>query len=123
MPLDLTAANENLLIDNLEIFTKNGFVFNINENAPARKKVSLTATPMSSNYQFGKQDIDELLFILQEDSSSTVIRPSRVRAMFASRACRKSVMVGSALSKKDMRKLVDHMGEIDQPWVSNDLNL
>lgn len=38
--------------------------------------------------------------------------------MFASRACRKSVMIGTALSKADMKKLVDHMAEIDQPWVS-----
>lgn len=46
-------------------------------------------------------------------------RPSRVRAMFASRACRKSVMIGTALSKSTMRQLVDHMGEIEQPWVSD----
>lgn len=45
-------------------------------------------------------------------------RPSRVRAMFASRACRKSVMIGKPLSKFDMRKLIEHMGEIEQPWVS-----
>lgn len=44
-------------------------------------------------------------------------RPSRVRAMFASRACRKSVMIGTALGKTDMRRLIDHMGEIEQPWV------
>lgn len=44
-------------------------------------------------------------------------RPSRVRSMFASRACRKSVMVGDPLSQSDMRRLVDHMGEIEQPWV------
>jgi len=37
--------------------------------------------------------------------------------MFASRACRKSVMIGTALSKADMRRLIDHMGEIEQPWV------
>lgn len=41
--------------------------------------------------------------------------------MFASRACRKSVMIGSALSMSDMRKLVDHMGQIDQPWVCSSL--
>lgn len=39
--------------------------------------------------------------------------------MFASRACRKSVMVGKALTHGDMKKLVDHMGDIDQPWVPN----
>lgn len=37
--------------------------------------------------------------------------------MFASRACRKSVMIGTALGKADMRQLVDHMAEIDKPWV------
>ena len=46
----------------------------------------------------------------------SVYRPSRVRAMFASRACRTSVMIGTALAPRDMRKLVDHMAEIDQPW-------
>lgn len=27
-------------------------------------------------------------------------------------------MIGKALSKNEMRKLVNHMGEIDQPWVN-----
>ena len=52
-----------------------------------------------------------------QDSPHTMCRPSRVRAMFASRACRKSIMIGTALSKTDMRRLIDHMGEIEQPWV------
>ena len=64
-----------------------------------------------------------------------VVRPSAVRAMFASRSCRcvcvpvsdiivpflslrSSIMIGTALSKTDMRKLVDHMSEMEQPWVS-----
>ncbi|CAG8847925.1 26563_t:CDS:2, partial [Racocetra persica] len=38
------------------------------------------------------------------------------RKMFASRACRKSVMIGDALSCQQMEKIVRHMGEIDQPW-------
>jgi DNA mismatch repair ATPase MutL len=53
-----------------------------------------------------------------QDSNHTMCRPSRIRAMFASRACRKSVMIGKSLTKTDMRRLVDHMGEIEQPWVS-----
>ena len=32
-------------------------------------------------------------------------RPSRVRLMFASRACRKSIMVGTALKKSEMKKV------------------
>jgi len=115
-PLQLTAANEDILIDNEEIFRKNGFSFLIKPDEPATKKVSLTSIPISRNYVFGKDDIEEMLFMLQEDMSHTICRPSRVRSMFASRACRKSVMVGCPLSQSDMRRLVDHMGEIDQPW-------
>ncbi|KAI4470714.1 dna mismatch repair protein mlh pms mutl [Holotrichia oblita] len=114
--LHLTAANECLLIDNEDIFKQNGFVFAIDHTAMATKKVKLTAIPVSKNYSFGKDDIDELLFMLQ-DGSGTMCRPSRVGQMFASRACRKSVMVGKALAKNDMRRIVDHMSEIDQPWV------
>lgn len=36
--------------------------------------------------------------------------------MFASRACRKSVMIGTALNHNEMKRLIDHMGEIEQPW-------
>ncbi|RZC32950.1 mismatch repair endonuclease PMS2 [Asbolus verrucosus] len=114
-PLELTAGNECLLIENEEIFKKNGFTFKINKSAPCTKKVSLTSIPLSKNVVFGKDDIDEMLFMLQ-DSNHTMCRPSRIRAIFASRACRKSVMIGKALSRSDMRRLVDHMGKIEQPW-------
>nr|CAD7411385.1 unnamed protein product [Timema poppensis] len=114
--LELTAVNEGILIENVEIFRNNGFDFLIDKEAESSRRVRLTAIPMSKNWHFGKEDIDELLFMLQ-DSPHTMCRPSRVRAMFASRACRKSIMIGTALNLSDMRRLVDHMGEMDQPWV------
>ncbi|XP_059054058.1 mismatch repair endonuclease PMS2 [Achroia grisella] len=113
--LDLTSINEQILMDNLVVFKKNGYTFDINENAPPTKRVKLLTIPMFKNWVFGKEDIEELLFMLRE-SPSEYCRPSRVRAMFASRACRKSVMIGTALSKSDMKKLVDHMAEIEKPW-------
>uniref|UniRef100_A0A182WWZ5 MutL C-terminal dimerisation domain-containing protein n=1 Tax=Anopheles quadriannulatus TaxID=34691 RepID=A0A182WWZ5_ANOQN len=114
-PLELTAVNEMVLIDNLDVFEMNGFKFEVDGAAPTTKKVRLMAKPYSRNWEFGKEDIDELIFMLQ-DAPSTVCRPSRVRAMFASRACRKSVMIGRALSVREMERLIRHMGEIDQPW-------
>jgi len=38
--------------------------------------------------------------------------------MLASRACRKSVMIGDKLSYKDMGRVVGQLAEIEQPWVS-----
>lgn len=55
--------------------------------------------------------------MLQDAPEGTMCRPSRIRAMFASRACRKSVMIGTSLKKSTMEMLVRHMGEIEQPWV------
>ena len=115
LDLQLTPSNEAILLDNLTVFTANGFRFDVNEDAPFGHRVRLVSVPQSKNWTFGKEDIDELIFMLS-DGASSMCRPSRVRAMFASRACRKSVMVGTALSGPHMRQLVDHMGQIDQPW-------
>uniref|UniRef100_A0A2S2QN03 Mismatch repair endonuclease PMS2 n=1 Tax=Sipha flava TaxID=143950 RepID=A0A2S2QN03_9HEMI len=114
--LELTAVNEIILKDNINIFQMNGFDFEIQEDADSTKKIKLSMIPMSNNWRFGKEDVDELLFMLQ-DAPNTLCRPSRVRSMFASRACRKSVMIGTVLNMNDMRKLIDHMGVIEQPWV------
>ncbi|XP_073742478.1 mismatch repair endonuclease PMS2 isoform X3 [Callorhinus ursinus] len=113
--LNLTAVNEAVLIENLEIFRKNGFDFVIDEGAPVTKRAKLISLPTSKNWTFGPQDIDELIFMLS-DSPGVMCRPSRVRQMFASRACRKSVMIGTALNTSEMKKLITHMGEMDHPW-------
>uniref|UniRef100_A0AAZ3RBA1 Mismatch repair endonuclease PMS2 n=1 Tax=Oncorhynchus tshawytscha TaxID=74940 RepID=A0AAZ3RBA1_ONCTS len=113
--LNLTAVSENVLMENLEIFRKNGFDFLIDEEAQVMERVKLVSLPTSKNWTFGPGDIEELIFMLS-DSPGVMCRPSRVRHMFASRACRKSVMIGTALSTSEMKKLVVHMGEIEQPW-------
>ncbi|XP_069889614.1 mismatch repair endonuclease PMS2 isoform X2 [Dipodomys merriami] len=113
--LNLTAVNEAILIENLEIFRKNGFDFVIDEDAPVTERAKLISLPTSKNWTFGPQDIDELIFMLSE-SPGVMCRPSRVRQMFASRACRKSVMIGTALNTSEMKKVIAHMGEMDHPW-------
>ncbi|XP_020655264.3 mismatch repair endonuclease PMS2 [Pogona vitticeps] len=113
--LNLTALSESILMENLEIFRKNGFDFVIDEEAPVTQRVKLISLPTSRNWSFGPQDIEELIFMLS-DCPGVMCRPSRVRQMFASRACRKSVMVGTALNRNEMKKLITHMGEIEHPW-------
>ncbi|KAI4807371.1 hypothetical protein KUCAC02_027181 [Chaenocephalus aceratus] len=113
--LHLTAISENVLMENIEIFRKNGFEFFVDKEAQVMERVKLVSLPTSKNWTFGPPDIEELIFMLS-DSPGVMCRPSRVRQMFASRACRKSVMIGTALSVSEMKKLLVHMGEIEQPW-------
>lgn len=116
--LELTAVQEDMIIDNLQMFEMNGFKFDIDQNALPTQRISLISRPYSKNWEFGREDIEELIFLLNDSSINTIYRPSRIRSMLASRACRKSVMIGTALDKKRMMQLLSHMGEIDHPWVS-----
>jgi len=114
--LELTPQEEVAVIENIEIIRKSGFDFEVDDNAPASKKLKLTAQPFSKNTTFGLSDLEELIVLLQ-DRPGEMVRCSKVRSMFASRACRKSVMVGTALNTEQMKKIVRHMSEIEQPWV------
>lgn len=102
---------------------KCNLTFHVNSIAPATRRVKLLSKPFSKNWEFGKNDIDELIFMLHDAPPNTMCRPSRIRSMFASRACRKSVMIGTALKQATMRQLIDHMGEVDKPWVSAGQNI
>lgn len=114
LTLEITPAQESVLLDNMEIFKKNGFDFDISETND-NNIVKLVSVPTHRNWSFGVNDVEELIFMLS-DSPGITCRPSRVRQMFASRACRTSIMVGTALTVSAMKKLLKHMGEIDHPW-------
>lgn len=120
--LDLTAMEEEIIIGNLEALEKNGFLIEVDSSgeAPVGKRCRLVSLPMSREVVFDTRDLEELLALLAESPSSTSIvnipRPSKVRRMFAMRACRSSVMVGKTLTRTQMSKIVTHMGEIDKPW-------
>ena len=45
------------------------------------------------------------------------IRLPKAVAMFASRACRGSTMIGDALTDKDMRSIVDNLQDVVDPWT------
>jgi hypothetical protein len=51
---------------------------------------------------FGDIDLEEILHLLRDRPSGTLVRSSKTRAMFAMRACRKSTMVGAPLNMKQM---------------------
>jgi DNA mismatch repair protein PMS2 len=50
-------------------------------------------------------------------SSGNVIRLPKAIAMFASRACRSSKMIGDALSEKDMQSIVGNLQDVVEPWT------
>eukprot|EP01083_Nonionella_stella_P071571 192336_1 len=113
--LELTAAAELTILDNLDVFEQNGFTFHIDQDADPTRKLRLKTLPYTKNTVFGVQDINELASILEENPSTTARLP-KVTSMFASRACRSAVMVGTALDKQEMQKILSNMSTMDHPW-------
>lgn len=136
LTLDLTAIEEEIIIENNDILLKNGFVVTIDTSGdePVGRRCKLLSLPMSREVVFDMTDLEELIAMLAEAPSlpstttknssnrptqmdnSSIPRPSKVRRLFAMRACRSSVMIGKSLSEAQMEKLVRHMSEIDKPW-------
>ncbi|XP_050582863.1 mismatch repair endonuclease PMS2 isoform X3 [Bombus affinis] len=108
--LNISPLNETILIEHQKTFEDNGFFF----------KIDSEGIPVSGHWQFGQDDIEELIFLIREggieNQKNSTFRPSRVRQMLASKACRKAVMIGMALNNNDMHKLITQMAEMENPW-------
>ncbi|GAX23402.1 DNA mismatch repair protein PMS2 [Fistulifera solaris] len=160
LPIELSPTEETCVMDNMEIFEKNGFRFQIDETKPPRHRLALTALPHSGAadgrkaVQFGKEDVVALCEVLgvddslssydapsgcgtgadgsgmygnnavrrytrfeRNDSTSRIIaRLPKAIAMFASRACRGSIMIGQALNETEMKRITTRLGDLEHPW-------
>ncbi|KAI9566649.1 hypothetical protein HD554DRAFT_1104666 [Boletus coccyginus] len=125
--LQLTAADEMLAVENMDVLKLNGFELEQVEELEAfrdedeegsgvRMRLQLVAQPVSKDTVFDIKDLEELIHLMQDRPRGTMVRCSKARAMFAMRACRRSVMIGKALDKTQMTTIVRHMGTMDQPW-------
>lgn len=160
LPIELSPTEETCVIDNMGIFEKNGFRFQVDETKPPRHRLALTALPHSGAadgrkaVQFGKEDVVALCEILGVDGSLSsydtpsgcgtgadgsgmygnnavrrynrtdsgdstaliIARLPKAIAMFASRACRGSIMIGQALSEIEMKRITTRLGDLEHPW-------
>ncbi|EIW57082.1 DNA mismatch repair protein MutL [Trametes versicolor FP-101664 SS1] len=114
--LELTAADELVALENVDVLRQNGFELAVCEDRPPGQRVQLEARPISKSTVFDTKDLEELLHLLQDCPAGQMVRCSKARAMFAMRACRMSIMIGTPLSRRQMTSVVQHMGTMDQPW-------
>lgn len=124
-PLELTAVEQELILANAPSLTANGFVVeqDSSDEDDSRARFKLTSLPMSKEVTFTPHDLSELLALIMDNPPSSSLstsphipRPSKIRKLLASRACRGSVMIGKTLRKSKMEDIVRHMGSMDKPW-------
>lgn len=121
-PLFLNLIQENAILNNMDAFAKRGFEFTVNKENLLGYRVMLTSTSIckgvGKDEYLGKEDIEELIDVITESPSrleSYTLK--KVRDVAASRACRKSVMIGDSLTWQQMSSIVEKMANLQNPWV------
>ncbi|KAG6700134.1 hypothetical protein I3842_08G097500 [Carya illinoinensis] len=126
--LELSPEEEVVASMHMHIIRKNGFSLDEDPYAPPGRHFILKAVPFSKNVTFGVEDVKDLISTLADSQGECSIIgsykmdtydsvcPTRVRAMLASRACRSSVMIGDALGRNEMQKILQHLAELKSPW-------
>jgi len=115
-PLGLSPSEEHIARSNEAVFNANGFSF---IDSSTSGELCLSAVPFSRQVTFGVSDVQELIAILEQQpwrEGNTAPAPSRVHSMLAMRACRSSIMVGSALTKAKMQTVVANLSGLSVPW-------
>ncbi|KAF7296343.1 hypothetical protein HMN09_01104400 [Mycena chlorophos] len=134
-PLELTAADELLALEKIEVLRQNGFEVEVQtepataitsqvdsdsedtvDTSATTPRLALTAQPVSKDTVFDMKDLEELIHRMRDTPTGVTPRCTKARAMFAMRACRKSVMIGMSLTKSRMTAVVRNMGTMEQPW-------
>lgn len=125
-PLNLTAADELVALENIDVLKRNGFEVSPvevsagidcdEEESSPSARLHLIAQPVSKDTVFDMKDLEELVHLMQDRPKGTMVRCSKAHAMFAMRACRRSVMIGRPLDKSRMTAIIRHMASMDQPW-------
>ena len=148
LSLELTAIDEETILEHPGTLIRNGFLVTVDteaEDIPMGRRTKLLGLPISREVTFTLADLEELLVLLREwhgaptrtqdvhaapitafdalrrvESKSKdgveIPRPSKVRKMFAMRACRGSIMIGRTLTHSQMQRIVRHLGGLDKPW-------
>ncbi|XP_016650825.1 PREDICTED: DNA mismatch repair protein PMS1 isoform X2 [Prunus mume] len=126
--LELSPQEEVVASMHIDIIRKNGFSLEEDPHAPPGHHFKLKAVPFSKNITFGVEDVKDLISTLADSHGECSIIgsykmdtvdsvcPSRVRAMLASRACRSSVMIGDALGRNEMQRILEHLAGLKSPW-------
>lgn len=112
VPVAMDAHEVNLAMEHREALRHHGF--NVQRGSDDTKLL-VCSLPVLPYDVVSAADVVEL--VQQLVQYGTITRPLRaVWHSMATKACRSSIMIGTALTMKKMKQIVERLAELDQPW-------
>lgn len=134
--LEMSAEDELIVVQYLKVLNASGYDIRYHASNVPTNRLTLHSQPVSKHIVFGEDDLFEIVYMLKSGfykngteinngngssnisgSSTLKIKPPRVQAMLASRACRKSIMIGTALHRREMKQVLENLSGILHPWT------
>ncbi|KRZ21364.1 Serine palmitoyltransferase 1, partial [Trichinella pseudospiralis] len=112
---NLTSFDRYVILENLETFKNLGYTFQFPPEG-SDEPVKIVSLPVCHGQIFDRRDFDEMISKLSQFPGNLCM-PTKIRSILASRACRKSVMIGTALSMEEMQQIVEGLSSIEHPWA------
>ncbi|KII70327.1 Mismatch repair endonuclease pms1 [Thelohanellus kitauei] len=128
--MDLDDIDFQIFLEHKEAFERFGFRFKIDGF-----RVGIVALPLFQGKMFmDREDIIEFVSHIRhtdcnEDNSHffstsltsvsqhhNIIKSEKLYSMVASKACRSSVMIGTALKREKMKEIVHRLSSLEKPW-------
>ncbi|RNF07646.1 putative mismatch repair protein MLH1 [Trypanosoma rangeli] len=112
VPVPMNPHDVDLALLHSDELRQHGFIVRRGEDV---SKLLVSSVPMLQYEVVGPHDIIEL--VQQLVLYGTITKPLRsVWHSMATKACRSSIMIGTALSEKTMSSVVSRLGNLEQPW-------
>ncbi|KPA86083.1 mismatch repair protein PMS1 putativemismatch repair protein [Leptomonas pyrrhocoris] len=112
VPVAMDAHEVNLAVEHADMLQHHGFKVRLGSDDTKLLVCSLPVLPYDV---VSAADVVEL--VQQLVLYGTITHPLRaVWHSMATKACRSSIMIGTALTMKTMRQVVRRLGELEQPW-------
>ncbi|CDW77338.1 mismatch repair endonuclease pms2-like [Stylonychia lemnae] len=102
-----------------EVFKMNGFKVEPKESDDEMNNLFLIKSlPLIKKANFTVDDFDKEQSYQAKEGMlhKEIMRPSKIYANLASRACRTSIMVGTDLDQQTMKKVVNNLATLESPW-------
>uniref|UniRef100_A0AC34Q681 Uncharacterized protein n=1 Tax=Panagrolaimus sp. JU765 TaxID=591449 RepID=A0AC34Q681_9BILA len=113
MKMNLSPIQKQILLSNLASFHNSGFRAQIFDDS---NEVYISTVPVYGAQTFGLPEFEEALAYFAEHPNRNIYRPQKLHAIYASKACRSSIMVGDDLDLKKMAMHVHRLATLDHPW-------
>ena len=116
LSISLTSDDELFVQENIDLFPQFGFEIQFRESNEPTQRVYLTKVYHRGKTIFGANEFIELVQQLKQCNNDQTVIIKKKHKIFATEACRMSIMIGDPLNKNEMKTILSHLTELNKPW-------